>query len=412
MVMSTARRILNDDIHLAEDVTQAVFTDLARKARQLPDIVRLGGWLHRHTCFLATNAIRTESRRRTRERTAMEIHTLNDDSGVSTPWAQLAPALDQALNQLGAADRDAIIMRYLQQRDMRSIGAALGVSDETAQKRVSRALEKLRKFLVRSGVTVATAAALSTTLDARPAAVIRPELAASVTQHALQAATAASTTALTLTALQAMITSKLGISFAALIAIVGIGTAIITHNNSAAANATAVPTPLAQPTGNAAASNSTSNSSSAPPAPTLVYVTQAVPVAAISKAQPIKSPQDAANNLLALIKATRDDTDFVSPTAHSGIYDNLTLMEISANALLGDNGQDPATTIKVMTAMRDAVATAIANADKVAYRQGTSEDDETKALLLEMKLKMVHVDLTKYMESAQIPTKPQAPAAT
>ncbi|HTB64108.1 MAG TPA: hypothetical protein VK737_11040, partial [Opitutales bacterium] len=146
--------------------------------------------------------------------------------------------------------------------------------------------------------------------------------------------------------------------------------------------------------------------------PTLVYVTQAVPVAASPNAQPIKSPQDAANNLLALIKATRDDTDFVSPTAHSGINDDLLLMEKSAQALLGDNGQDLATTINDMTTMRDAIATSIANADKVAYRQGTSEDDESKALLLEMKLKMVHVDLTKYLESVQIATKPQAPATT
>src|SRR3970040_2335326 len=68
LVYSTAVRLVNGDTHLAEDVTQTVFTALARKARALSKDVMLGGWLHRHTCFVALNTMRSERRRHARER--------------------------------------------------------------------------------------------------------------------------------------------------------------------------------------------------------------------------------------------------------------------------------------------------------------------------------------------------------
>ncbi len=220
MVNATARRMVNGDGHLAQDVTQLVFTDLVRKAATLPTDVVLGGWLHRHTCYTALKAIRTESRRRTRERTAMELTAVNDSTGADAYWAQLAPVLDDALNRLDASDRDALVLRFLQQQDLRSIGRTLGTSEDTAQKRVSRALEKLRSILSRRGLALTSSALLATSLEAAPVTPISSSLAAAVSAHALSSATAAGT-GLTLVTLKTMISSKLALGLAATVALVG-----------------------------------------------------------------------------------------------------------------------------------------------------------------------------------------------
>lgn len=250
LVNATARRMVAGDAHLAEDVTQLVFTDLARKAATLPEGVLLGGWLYRHTCYTAAKVVRTESRRRTRERTAMEIQALNECSAGDAHWAQLAPVLDDALSQLGTEDRDAIVLRYLQQKDVRSIGAMLGTSENAAQKRLGRALEKLREVLTRRGVTV-SAVLLSTALDVGATqAPVTPGLAASVSTAALSSA--AATTPLTLTLLKTMTTTKLAIGAAVIIATAG-AAAILTHSTgSSDSSASAAPvtatTPATKPT--------------------------------------------------------------------------------------------------------------------------------------------------------------------
>src|SRR5262245_59381709 len=152
LVYSAALRLVDNDAHLAEDIAQTVFADLARKARTLPADVMLGGWLHRHTCFVASNTLRAERRRVARERQAVEMNTPEDHSAENL--AQLAPVLDDAINELGAEDRTAIMLRYFEQHDFRSIGTALGNSEEAARKRVDRALEKLQGLLRRRGVAL------------------------------------------------------------------------------------------------------------------------------------------------------------------------------------------------------------------------------------------------------------------
>ncbi|HVY71710.1 MAG TPA: sigma-70 family RNA polymerase sigma factor, partial [Verrucomicrobiae bacterium] len=244
-VLAAARRIVANDLHLAQDVTQTVFTDLARQAGSLPPGVILGGWLHRHTCYTALKAIRTENRRRTRERTAMEINALNESSAGDAQWAQLAPVLDDALSQLGAEDRDAIVLRYLQQQDVRSIGLALGASENAAQKRLGRALDKLRAVLTRRGVTLSTAL-LSTALDAGAAtAPVSSSLAATVSATALHSAAAnATASVLTLASLKTMTTTKLALSVTAIVLLAGATTLIVQRNDSAPEPAS--PMPIAQ----------------------------------------------------------------------------------------------------------------------------------------------------------------------
>src|SRR2546430_15423080 len=161
LVYSAALRVAGGDRHLAEDVTQVVFMDLARKARGLPRDVLLAGWLHRHTCYTAAKAVRTERRRKTREQVAMEMRALDDNT--EPEWELIAPHLDEGLNQLSASDRDAIALRFLKRQDFRAVGAALGISEDAAQKRVSRALDKLRGVLSRRGVAL-TATALASAM--------------------------------------------------------------------------------------------------------------------------------------------------------------------------------------------------------------------------------------------------------
>jgi RNA polymerase sigma factor (sigma-70 family) len=202
-VYLAALRVVNGDTHLAQDVTQTVFIDLARKARNLPRGVVLAGWLHRHTCYTAATAVRTERRRRDREQAATEMRTLDDNT--RPPWELIAPYLDEGLNQLNPADRNALVLRFLKRQDFRAVGAALGISEDAAQKRVSRALEKLRGVLSQRGVAL-TGTALASLLTAEAVTATPTGLAVGVTAASLMAATETGTT---LSSLKLMATTNL-----------------------------------------------------------------------------------------------------------------------------------------------------------------------------------------------------------
>ncbi len=211
-VYSAALRVVNGDSHLAQDVTQTVFIDLARKAGSLPRGVVLTGWLHRHTWYTAATAVRTERRRQSREQRAMEMRALDDNTRPE--WELVAPYLDESLNQLNPADRDALVLRFLKQQDLRAVGEALGVSDDAAQKRVDRALEKLHVLLKRRGSTL-SAAALGTALATEAVTAAPTGLSGSVAATALASAAAASTGAAALSAavLRQVVSSKLHLVF-------------------------------------------------------------------------------------------------------------------------------------------------------------------------------------------------------
>src|SRR5579883_917955 len=184
LVFSTAIRLVGGDAHLAEDVVQTVFIDLARQASRLSADTMLGGWLHRDTCFVAAKLMRGERRRQSRESQATGMNALN---ATETKFTDIAPVLDQAINELAEEDRKAILLRFYEQYDLRSVGEALGSSENAAQKRVTRALDQLRSMLTRRGVALSTAA-LGTTLAGEAVTAAPTGLAASIVGIAMAGA--------------------------------------------------------------------------------------------------------------------------------------------------------------------------------------------------------------------------------
>ena len=228
LVHSAAVRLVAGDVHLAEDVAQTVFVDLARMAGSLSSEVMLGGWLHRHTCYVAAKTMRTERRRQSRERQAVAMNSLNDHSDANL--AQLTPFLDDAINRLGARDRTAIMLRFFEQRDLRSVGQALGSNEDAAQKRVARALEKLRALLKKRGVTLSVAA-LGAALTAEAVSAAPAGLVASVCGVALASAAAGGGTAVTLLKLMTLTKLKVGVISALVLA--GVATPLLIQHQSA-----------------------------------------------------------------------------------------------------------------------------------------------------------------------------------
>jgi len=153
-VHSAALRQVGDP-HLAQDVAQTVFILLARKAGNLRRGTILAGWLFRTTHFVAASALRSERRRRAREEAAsamMPTTTMPDENEIL--WNQLAPHLDQAVAALSSADHCAILLRFYEKKSLREVGQQLGLTEEAAKKRVTRAVDKMRKFLARRGVAL------------------------------------------------------------------------------------------------------------------------------------------------------------------------------------------------------------------------------------------------------------------
>ena len=180
---------------LAEEVMQAVFCILAKKAGKLGNRPVVAGWLHQTTRFAALKMVRSEQRRQQREQEASLMNDGNDDSAAV--WAQISPHLDAGLASLGEADREALILRYFDERNLREVGALLGVSEDAAQKRVSRALEKLRVYFTRQKVGF-SAGMLAAAIPANAVGAAPAALVGQVSTAALASGTAASVATLSL----------------------------------------------------------------------------------------------------------------------------------------------------------------------------------------------------------------------
>src|SRR5215472_10611200 len=211
-VHSTTLRILRDS-SLAEEVTQRVFVALAQHSAKLQERASITGWLHETARNLAINTVRSEERRRQREQETAAMNPPDNDDAEDL-WAQIAPNLDEALARLNAVERDVLLWRYFERRTAEEIGGRLGLTSEAAQKRVARALERLRGILAEGGVSAPTAnlAALLSTHAVQSAP-------AGLAATAITAVTAASAAFPATSTLQILMAStKAKISLAALMA--------------------------------------------------------------------------------------------------------------------------------------------------------------------------------------------------
>lgn len=161
---------------LAEEATQNVLVSLSRKARKLSaQAGSLTGWLHTSTRFEVSKLQRREARIKMREQAYASNHMNPSTHGEDEAFERLYPMLDQAIDHLRTADREVIVRRFLEGQNFRRIGEALGISEDAAQKRANRALDRLNLFFKRkAGVTVSATA-----------------LAAGISQHCVEAAPAA-----------------------------------------------------------------------------------------------------------------------------------------------------------------------------------------------------------------------------
>jgi len=235
LVYSVARRCTGSDGD-AEDVTQAVFVILARKAAGLRARTALTGWLYETTRYTAACVLRTNARRHAREQEAYMQSTLAD-TDTADAWSRLAPHLEAAMAQLGERDRTLLALRFYENKSGPEAAALLGIAEAAAHKRTARALEKLRKFFTQRGVALSAAtiagAVSANSVQAAPAGLVKT---ISVVAVAKGAAAGTSTITLVKGTLKIMAWTKLKtVVVVGIAAILTAGTTSIAfHHNPAA----------------------------------------------------------------------------------------------------------------------------------------------------------------------------------
>lgn len=186
MAYSAACRMVRDP-HLAQEVVQNAFSTLARKADSVEPPQTVAGWLYNTTRHFAMHAVRTEQRRREREQTAVAMQALEQNADPG----RITEHLEAAMECLDSSDRDPLVLRFLENRSLREVGAQLGISEDAARMRVNRALERLRGAFGKEGLTV-TSVLLATTLSSNMVTAIPAGLGAAVASTALAGVAAGS----------------------------------------------------------------------------------------------------------------------------------------------------------------------------------------------------------------------------
>jgi RNA polymerase sigma factor (sigma-70 family) len=226
LVYSVAFRMVQD-VHLAEEITQTVFIILARKAGSLGPKTIVPGWLCRTARYASAKALTMRQRRQQREHTAfMQSPSNEEDTNV---WRHIASLLDVAMAELAEKDHNALVLRFFESRSFKEISVNLNTTEAGAKMRVNRALEKLKTFFAKRGLTF-SATLIATSLIANTVQAAPSGLAASSTIAATKGvAVNATTSTLIKSTLKIMTWTKLKTTIVvAVIAIVAVGTATVT----------------------------------------------------------------------------------------------------------------------------------------------------------------------------------------
>ena len=198
---------------LAEEVSQDAFALMARKAASLVNHPFLLGWLMKTVALRSAHVMRTEanrSRRMKRFARSLKAEMAGDapaSGELPNPWNDAVPLLDDAIERLPQKDRQLILMRFVQQQSFRSIGDIVGMTEDSCQKRTSRALEKLRRTLTGKGVTLSTTV-LAAGLGAEALKSVPAALSANIATASLANAPSLTSAAVAAHTIQAMTNGK------------------------------------------------------------------------------------------------------------------------------------------------------------------------------------------------------------
>jgi RNA polymerase sigma factor (sigma-70 family) len=229
LVYSAALRQMSGDAHQAQDVTQIVFADLARKASRLLNHTSLSGWLYTSVRYAAASSRRSAQRRQQHEQEAHAMEELLKTPDSDADWEELKPILDDAMHDLREEDRHAVILRYFENKTLAEVGRALGTNENAARKRVERSVEKMRGYFGRRGALI-SAAALVGILTTKTVSAAPSSVAALITASTLTLAKTAVTTP-TLIALMSITKTQIA---AIVVGTAMIGTIAVQHRSNSA----------------------------------------------------------------------------------------------------------------------------------------------------------------------------------
>jgi RNA polymerase sigma factor (sigma-70 family) len=221
LVFSAALRQVRSP-QLAEEVAQSTFCDLARQAHRLAPNTALSAWLYQVTRRTAIDVVRREARRQAREQVASQLNAMN---ATASDWTHIEPLLDEAMQELADPERAAVLLRYFENKSLREVGQTLGLTEEAARKRVSRAVERLREFFARRGVTVG-ASGLVVLISANAVQAAPVGLAVTISAATLAGTTLTTTAAATATAAKAIVMTTLQKTLITVAVVAAVGTGV------------------------------------------------------------------------------------------------------------------------------------------------------------------------------------------
>jgi RNA polymerase sigma factor (sigma-70 family) len=243
MVHSAALREAAGNSPLAEDITQDVFTELARRAGKLAAHPALAGWLYTCVRLTAANVRRSEYRRQRREQEAFDMNEALGSNPADQLWREVRPVLDDAMHELEPEDRTAVVLRFFEGRSLKEVGMAIGLTENAARMRVERSLEKLHALLSRRGIK-STATTLAMVLVAGTAMTISSAFASTVAANAMStvAATAAEAAGISpVGKAVAAAKAKLAVGIAVAAVVAAVVTGLLVRERSARVAATISP---------------------------------------------------------------------------------------------------------------------------------------------------------------------------